>query len=170
MTTANMLRSLLPLVVIVLGLAYFCTPQDVDPVAEIDPTNSIRYAASLAEVALPVPVLGKTWRATSVDVVATEDGQPGPVTLTIGYVSPNSEFARYVVSTDPGSELIDDLLTDADVVGAQTLAGRDWEELRTTRDERLYLRTDGDLRLVVTGSVSEDELRTLAESLSPYRA
>lgn len=165
-----MLRSLLPLVIIVLGLAYFCTPQDVEPVAEIDPTNSIRYAASLAEVALPVPVLGDSWRATSVDVVATDDGQPGPVTLAIGYVTPNSEFARYVVSTDRGSELIADLLTDADVVGVLTLAGRDWKELRTTRDERLYLRTDSDLRLVVTGSASEAELRALAESLSPYRA
>jgi len=161
---------MVPLVVIVLGLAYFCTPQNVDPVTEIDPGNSIGYAASLAEVDLPVPDLDATWRPTSVDVVAPGDGQPGPVTLTIGYVTPTEEFARYVVSTDPATEVIEGLLLDSEKVDELTLAGQRWQEFTTSRGELLYLRTDGDLRLAVTGSASEAELRTLAASLMTYRA
>lgn len=171
-----MLRSLLPLVVVVLALAYFCTPQTVDPVTEVDPTSSIRYAASLSEVSLLVPELGDQWRPTSVEANVPEDGETGPVTLTIGYVSPTDEFARFVVSSDPATPVIGDLLVDAESVGPVTFnAAADaldeavWEELRTSRGERFYLGSVGDLRLVVTGSASEDELRTLAESLRPYR-
>ncbi|MBA3294822.1 MAG: DUF4245 domain-containing protein [Geodermatophilaceae bacterium] len=168
MTAANMLRSMLPLVVMVLGLAYFCSPQTQDPVTEIDPSNSIRYAASLTDVVLPVPDLAEAWRPTSVDVTP-EGGQPGVVTLTIGYLTPSEEFARYAVSTDSASGLMTDLLTGATGVGALRLGGESWEEFSTGRGEALYLRNDGDLRLVVTGSASQDELRTLAESLTPYR-
>ncbi|MGI8626236.1 MAG: DUF4245 domain-containing protein [Geodermatophilaceae bacterium] len=169
LTWANMLRSLLPLVVIVLALAYFCSPQDQDPVVEIDPSNSISYAASLTEISLPVPELAESWRPTSVDVTGPTDGQRGPVTLTIGYVTPSVEFARYIVSTDPSSELIEDLLTDGQSAGEARLAGQTWEEFTTSRGEPLYLRNDGELRLVVTGSASQDELSTLAGSLTPYR-
>lgn len=168
LTTANMLRSMLPLVVMVLALAYFCSPHDVDPITEIDPADSISYAASLAEIPLPVPHLENTWRPTSVEVAGPEDGQPGPVTLTIGYLTPAEEFARYVVSTDPGSELLEDLLRDAETVGRLTIEGQAWTLMTTGRGEQLYLRTDGDLRLVVTGSAGQDELRTLTESLRPY--
>lgn len=169
LTAANMLRSMLPLVVMVLALAYFCTPHNVDPVAAIDPANSIRYAASVIGGDLLVPDLPETWIPTSVDVVAPEDGQTGPVTLTIGYVTPTAEFARYVISTDPTADLIDDLLVDSDSGGELTLAGQRWQEFTTSRTELLYLRQDGDRRVVVTGSAGEDELRTLAESLVPYR-
>jgi len=168
-TAANMLRSLLPLVVMVLALAYFCSPQNQDPVTEIDPAHSISYAASLTQVTLPVPELPETWRPTSVDVVAPEDGPPGPVTLTIGYVTPTGEFARYIASTDPAAELTEELLRDADSVGRLTLSDESWEEFTTSRGELLYLRTDDDLRLLVTGSASAPELRSLAESLIPYR-
>lgn len=160
---------MLPLVVMVLALAYFCSPQNQDPVNEIDPSNSISYAASLTEIALPVPRLEQTWRPTSVDVVTAAAGQAGQVTLTIGYVTPTEEFARYVVSTDPAAELIADLLRDADKGGLLTIEGEPWMVMTTGRGERLYLRTDGEVRLVVSGSASEDELRTLAESVTPYR-
>lgn len=169
LTTANMLRSLLPLIVIVLALAYFCSPQDQDPVTEVDPSNSISLAASLTDVSLQVPELPESWRPTSVDVVGPTQGNSGPVTLTIGYVTPAEEFARYVVSTDPSSKLIEDLLKDAESAGSASLGGDSWEEFRTSRGEQLYLRIDGDLRLVVTGSASQDELSALAESLVPYR-
>lgn len=165
---ANMLRSLLPLVVIVLGLAYFCTPTDVSPVTEVDPTGSIRYAASLTGSTLLVPELDDGWRPTSVDVTAP-DVAPGPVTLTIGYVTPSDEFARYVVSTDPSSQLIDDLLAGADAVTPVSVGGQTWEAFTTSRGERLLLRTGDGLRLLVTGSAPEDELATLAGSLVPYR-
>jgi hypothetical protein len=169
LTAANMLRSMLPLVVMVLALAYFCSPQNPDPVVEIDPSNSIRYAASLALVAIPVPELAETWRPTSAEVDPPADGQPGRVTLTIGYVTPQVSFARYVVSTDPAAELIENLLLDADREAALTIAGQPWEEFTTNRNERLYLASFGDLRLLVTGSASQEELRTLAASLTPYR-
>lgn len=169
LTAANMLRSLLPLVLIVLALAYFCSPTDVDPVTEVDPSTSISYAATRTEQTLLVPELAAQWRPTSVDVVVPDAGRSGAVSLTIGYLTPSEEFARYIITTDPSADLVEDLLAGADAAGTLVLAGRPWQELSTARGERLYLRSLGELRLVVTGSASEDELRTLAESLRPYR-
>ncbi len=172
LTTANMLRSLLPLLVMVLALAYFCSPHDLDPVTEIDPSGTISFAASLSERPLLIPVLAETWRPTSVNLAdqpADQPGdQPGPITLTIGYVTPTGEFARYVVSTDPASATIADLLAGAETVGVSSFAGREWDQSTSTRGEPLYTRTDGDLRLLMTGSASREEFRELAGSLAAY--
>lgn len=168
LTTANMLRSMLPLIVMVLALAYFCSPHDLDPVTEIDPSGTISFAASLSERPLLIPVLEQTWRPTSVNIADQSGDRPGPITLTIGYVTPTGEFARYVVSTDPASATIADLLTGAESVGVSSFAGQEWDQSTSTRGEPLYMRTDGDLRLLMTGSASREEFGELAGSLAAY--
>jgi hypothetical protein len=90
------------------------------------------------------------------------------VTLQIGYLTPAEEFAQYVVSDDQDASALTDVLDDATDDGTQQVGGDTWQRLTTDRGETALTRTEGTATLVVTGSASDDELETLADSLAPY--
>jgi hypothetical protein len=172
-TAANMLRSLLPLVLgclLVVGImAVRQNPED--PVREVETTSAERAVAELAGYQLLVPRgLSDDWRATSVRTDAGQATEGDPVTLQIGWLTPGEEFAEYVVSDDANATALTDVLDDATEDGAQQVAGEAWQRLTTERGETALTRTEGTATLVVTGSASDDELETLAGSLRPYAA
>jgi len=170
-TAANMLRSLLPLVLgclLVVGImAVRQNPED--PVREVETTSAERAVAELAGYQLLVPQgLSDDWRATSVRTDAGQATAGDPVTLQIGWLTPGEEFAEYVVSDDANATALTDVLDDATEDGSQQVAGATWQRLTTGRGETALTRTEGTATLVVTGSASDDELETLAGSLQPY--
>jgi hypothetical protein len=170
-TAANMIRSLLPLVLgclLVVGITAIRQNPD-DPVREVDPSTAERAVAQLAGYQLLVPRgLSDDWRPTS---VRTNAGQASPgdrVSLQIGWLTPAEEFAQYVVSDDPAATALTDVLEHATQDGTEQVGGDTWQRLTTERGETALTRTDGTATLVVTGSASDDELQTLAGSLAPY--
>ncbi len=170
-----MVRSLLPLTVIVLALVGLVAlrQNDADPVRTVDTTSSTQLAAARASYPLLVPQdLPEQWRATSIRTdagAATEDGDP--VTLAIGWVTPEEAYAGYVVGDDPRADDLTAVLSGAVEVGAVEVGGRDWVQLTTQREETAYrLDAGDDVLAVVTGSASDDELRTLAAAVAPYPA
>ena len=170
-TAANMIRSLLPLVLgclLVVGItALRQDPQD--PVREVDPSSAERAVSELASYPLLVPRgLSDDWRPTSVRTNAGSASAGDPVSLQIGWLTPAQEFAEYVVSDDARATAITDVLRDATDAGTQQVGGESWQRLTTQRGETALTRTEGTATLVVTGSASEDELETLAGSLQPY--
>jgi hypothetical protein len=170
-TAANMVRSLLPLILICLALVVFPTlrQNSADPVREVDPTSSERAAAELAGYPVLVPRgLPEGWRATSVRTNAGSASAGDPVTLSIGWYTPGEQFASYVVSDDPQDPALDDVLAGATDAGTQDVDGQTWQRLSTARGETVLTRDDGDATLLVTGSAEDDELTTLAGSLEPY--
>src|SRR3954469_1600749 len=136
-TFANMLRSLLPLVLIVLAVVWwtsFRQSPDVQPVKAIDPSTTISLAANRAGYQLLVPTgLPDRYRPTSArtDAGKAEDGDP--VTLELGYVTPSDEFAGFVVSDDPRADPVTALLGDATAAGDVQIDGDTW-----TRATRLH--------------------------------
>src|SRR3954463_15647828 len=87
---ANMARSLLPLVVIILlVVGWNAFRQDgVDPVQTGGPPSSVQLAASRASYPRVVPTgLPKGYRPTSARTDAGRARQGDPVTLQIGYVT-----------------------------------------------------------------------------------
>ena len=174
-TAANMVRSLLPLTVIVLALVGLVAlrQNSADPVRPVETTSGTQLAAARASYPLLVPQdLPDGWRATSIRTdagAATEDGDP--VTLAIGWVTPDEEYAGYVIGDDPRADDLDSVLSGADEVGSEQIGGRDWVQLTTAREETAYrLDAGDDVVAVVTGSASDDELRTLAAAVAPYPA
>jgi hypothetical protein len=170
-TAANMVRSLLPLVLgclLIVGVtALRQNPED--PVREVETTSAERTAAELASYPLLVPRgLSDDWRATSVRTNAGSASAGDPVTLQIGWLTPAEEFASYAVSDDPESTALTDVLDDATDDGSQQVGGETWQRLTTERGETALTRAEGTATLVVTGSASDDELATLAGSLAPY--
>jgi hypothetical protein len=170
-TAANMIRSLLPLVLVCLAIvgvtALRQNPED--PIRVVEIGNAERAVSELASYPLLVPRgLSDGWRATSVRTNAGSASTGDPVTLQIGWYTPGEEYAEYVVSDDPEAGALTDLLDHATDDGTQQVAGDTWQRLTTERGETALTRAEGTATLVVSGSASDGELATLAGSLQPY--
>ncbi|SFP24895.1 Protein of unknown function [Geodermatophilus dictyosporus] len=173
MSAANMLRSLLPLVVIcLLAVGWIAFRQgDPDPVRPIDPTSSVQLAAARASYAVQVPSeLPDGYRPTSVRTDAGGAVDGAPVTLEIGYVTPSTEFAGYVTSDDPGADPLSAVLDGARADGTVRLAGEEWTRSTTGRGETALSREEDGVTLLVTGSATDAELETVAAAVAPVPA
>ena len=170
-TAANMLRSLVPLILICLVLVAIPTMRAnrSDPVREVDTTSSERVAAERASYPLLVPRgLSDAWRPTSVRTNAGAASAGDPLTLQIGWYTPGEEYAAYVVSDDPREPALDDVLGGATDAGTQEIDGETWQRRTTETGETALTREEGGATLLVTGSAGDDELTALAASLEPY--
>jgi Protein of unknown function (DUF4245) len=172
LSAANMLRSLLPLVVIVLaivGWQAFRQGPDENPVKPIDPSSTVQLAASRAGYPVPVPTgLPDGYRPTSARTDAGNAGEGDPVTLQIGYVTPSDQYAGFVVSDDPAADPLTAVLTGAHDAGTVDVGGQTWTRSTTERGETALSRTDAGVTVLVTGSAPEGELETVAGSVRPY--
>ena len=172
MNAANMVRSLLPLVVIclvIVGWTAFRQSGDIDPIREIDPSTTVDLAAARAGYPIVYPQgLAEDYRPTSArtDAGAAEDGDP--VTLEIGYVTPTEEFAGFVVSNDPRAEPLAAVLDGAEEQGSVDVGGRSWTRSTADKGETVLSREDGGVIVAVSGSASEKELETVAAAVAPY--
>jgi hypothetical protein len=172
-TAANMVRSLLPLTVIVLALVGLVAlrQNDVDPVRTVETTSGTQLAAARAGYQLLVPQgLPDDWRATSVNTDAGNATEAGdPVTLAIGYVTPSEEYAGFVIGDEPRAEDLARVLDGRSGDTPVQIDGRQWTRTTTARGETAYLLEDGAATVAVTGSATDDELRTLAAAVQPYQ-
>ncbi|TFV52479.1 DUF4245 domain-containing protein [Blastococcus sp. TF02A-35] len=171
MSAANMLRSLLPLVVIcllIVGWQAFRT-ETGDPVREVDPTTAVRVAQAEAGYTLLVPTgLDEGYRPTSARSDAGRGGAGAPVTLEIGYVTPSGRFAGFVVSDSPTAEPVAAVLGGATGEGQVDLGGEEWTRSTTVEGETALSRVADGVTVLVTGSAPDEELETVAGSVRPY--
>jgi hypothetical protein len=168
---ANMLRSLLPLVVIcLLVVAWTSWRQSGDErVQTVDPSSTIQLAAARASYPVLAPAgLPDDYLVTSArtDAGQAEDGDT--VTLEIGYLTPSEEFAGFVVSDNPGAGAVVDVVADGEEEGDVEIDGQTWQRLTTGRGETAFVREDDGVTVAVTGSASDDELRAVAAAVEPY--
>jgi len=173
MNAANMLRSMLPLVLICLAIVWwtnFRQSADVQPVRTVDPTSTVDLAAARASYPLVVPQgLPKGYRPTSARTDAGNASEGDPVTLEIGYVTPSEEFAGFVVSDDRRADALAPVLDRAEEKGTVDIGGRSWTRSTTQKGETALSRQDGDVIVAVSGSASEKELETVAAAVAPYK-
>jgi hypothetical protein len=171
MSFANMLRSLLPLVVIclvIVGWQTFRSGPDVG-VRTVDPSSTVQLAAARASYQVLVPTgLDEDYLTTSARTDAGDAGEGDPVTLQIGYLTPSEEFAGFVVSDDRGADPVADVLDGAEEQGTVDLGGEAWTRSTTVRGETALSREADGVTVLVTGSAPDEELRTVAESVRPY--
>ena len=171
MNAANMLRSLLPLVVICLLLVAwqaFRSSGDVG-VRTVDPSTTVQLAAARAGYELVVPTdLDEGYRPTSARTDAGNADEGDPVTLEIGYLTPDQEFAGFVISDDRDADPVADVLDGAEEQGTVDIGGRSWTRSTTVDGETALSREEAGATVLVTGSASDDELETVAASVEPY--
>jgi hypothetical protein len=173
-TAANMLRSMLPLVVICLLIVAWTTWRQSgdERVQTVDPSSTIQLAAARANYPVVAPAgLPDDYLVTSArtDAGQAEDDND-TVTLELGYLTPSEEYAGFVVSDDPGAGPVVDVVADGEEQGEVEIGGQTWQQLTTGRGETAFVREVDGVTVAVTGSASDDELRTVAEAVEPYSA
>lgn len=170
LSAANMLRSLLPLVLVCLALVGWQAVRSSgdERVPEVDPSSTVRLAVQRADYPVPAPTgLAEGYRPTSARTDAGNAGEGDPVTLEIGYLTPSEEFAGFVVSDDPAAEPVRDVLDGATDEGAIDVGGQQWTRSTTERGETALSREADGVVVVVSGSAPDDELRTVAAAVRP---
>ena len=171
LTAVNMVRSLAPLLLVVLLLVGWNALRQgrTDPVHQIDPSSTIQLAAARASYPMQVPTgLPKGYRPTSARADAGAAKKGTPVTLQIGYVSPKEQFVGFAISDDAHADALTSVLDGAQQQGSVSIGGATWTRSRTQRGETALSRTTGDVTVLVTGSASEAELETVAAAVRPY--
>jgi cytoskeletal protein RodZ len=170
MSASNMIRSLVPLVVICLLLvawqAFRASTEET--VREVDPASTVELAAGRAGYPMVAPTgLPEDYRSTSARSDAGFADEGDPVTLEVGYLTPSEEFAGFIVSDDPRAEPVRTVLDGAAEDGSVDVEGRSWTRLTTERGETALTREADGVVVVVTGSAPEGELRTVAAAVEP---
>lgn len=170
MSAGNMIRSLVPLVVICLLIVAwqaFRTSNE-DTVRDVDPTSTVRLAAERAGYPVVAPAgLPEGYRPTSARTDAGFAAQGDPVTLEIGYLTPSQEFAGFTVSDDLRAEPVRTVLDGATGQETVDVGGQPWTQLTTERGETALTREADGAVLVVTGSATDDELLAVAAAVRP---
>jgi hypothetical protein len=168
---ANMLRSLLPLIVICLVIVAWTTFRQSGDVGvrTVDPSSTVQLAAARAGYEVLVPTgLDEDYLPTSARTDAGNAGEGDPVTLQIGYLTPSEEFAGFVVSDDRGADPVASVLDGAEEQGTVDVGGESWTRSTTVDGETALSREAGAVTVLVTGSAPDEELTTVAESVRPY--
>jgi hypothetical protein len=170
MSAANMIRSLLPLVVIcLLVVGWIAFRQGgTDPVRAIDPSSTVQLAAARADYPVEAPSgLSDGYRPTSARTDAGDAAPGAPVTLEVGYVTPSDEYAGFITSDDPRADPLRAVLDGAEEDGSVDVAGRTWTRLTSQRGETVLSREEAGVTTLVTGSADDGELETVAASIAP---
>lgn len=170
-SVANMLRSLLPLVVLSLVIvAWTSWRQSGDErVQTVDPSSTVQLAAARASYPVLAPTgLPDDYLVTSARTDAGKAEEGDTVTLEIGYLTPREEYAGFVVSDNPGAAAVVDVIADGQDEGDVEIGGQTWQRLTTGRDETAFVREVDGVTVAVTGSASDEELRTVAAAVEPY--
>jgi len=171
MSAANMLRSLVPLVLLCLVVTWFLSVQrdTGDPVREVDPTGALRLADDVAAYDLLVPTgLPDGYRPTSVRTDAGQAPDGAPVTVQIGYVTPAEKFAGFVISDAPESDALGAVLDGSTDEGEVDVDGEQWTRSTTARGETALSRVTDGVTVLVSGSAGDAELEEVAAAVGPY--
>jgi hypothetical protein len=171
LNAANMLRSLVPLVVLCLLIVAWTTWRQSGDVGvrTVDPSSTVQLAAARASYEVLAPSgLADDYLVTSARTDAGHAGEGDPVTLEIGYLTPTEEYAGFVVSDDPTSGEIDAIVGGAEENGSVEIGGQTWQRLTTGRDETAFVRELDGVTVAVTGSATDEELLTVAAAVAPY--
>ncbi|CAA9265677.1 MAG: hypothetical protein AVDCRST_MAG57-3132 [uncultured Blastococcus sp.] len=171
MNAGNMLRSLLPLVVICLVIVGWTALQQSEDagVRTVDPASTVQLAAARADYPVLVPTgLPDAYRSTSARTDAGAAGEGDPVTLEIGYLTPDEEFAGFVLSDDRRAGPLAAVLDGAEERGTLDVGGQQWTRSTTEKGETALSWEDGEVTMVVFGSAEDGELEAVAASVEPY--
>jgi hypothetical protein len=129
----------------------------------------VQLAAARADYELLLPTgLDEDYLVTSARTDAGNAGDGDPVTLELGYLTPGEEYAGFIVSDDRRADALAAVLDGAEEKGTVDVDGQIWTRSTTERDETALSREADGVTVVVTGSASDEELRTVAASVEPY--
>ena len=170
LTVRDMVGAVVVLVAVVLvfgGLTRSCSfapgGPSVDPAAgpSVDAPAQLRVLAGAMPFLLRVPALPEGWRATTVDT--TRIGAADARAVRTGYLTPDGRYLRLVQSDADEPALLASEAEGAPVAsGPIVVGGTTWVSYTDDTREAIRIATLDGVRLLITGSGTDDEFRTLA--------
>ncbi len=171
MTVKDMAVALGVLIAIVLvvgglsrGFGFAPTGPTVDPagIPTVDAPAELRGLAASVPFALRIPAVPAGWRPNSVadDPLAGTDR----TAVRVGYLTDQSDYLQLVQSDATEEALLAAQAGTRQLVaqGTQDVAGQRWVVYGTRPGEPVWIADEGRVRLVITGSGTDDEYRALA--------
>ncbi|SNR32208.1 Protein of unknown function [Haloechinothrix alba] len=142
----------------------------VDPgaVPDVDADRELARMARRVDFPLRTPELDEAWRATSANM-STASGQDGDRIVRVGWVTPEGEYARLAQSPAVASFVVadeaDGVSQEVEPAGSVDIGSRAWAVYPAHEQEQAWVTSIDGVRVMVTGSAGEQELRTLAEAV-----
>ncbi|MDQ3990170.1 MAG: DUF4245 domain-containing protein [Actinomycetota bacterium] len=170
----DVLLSMVPLVLIVLvlvGVAGMCSfspgGPSIDPpaVPTVDVAERLGRAAPTVPFPVRAPELPPGWQATSASVDRAGTEPDAPRAVRVGWRTPSGNYLRLSQSSAGETELVvfetEQRTAPTGVVQA---AGQTWVRYPGPRAEQAWVTDLGEVRLLVTGSGTQEQFRTLAQA------
>ncbi len=128
---------------------------------QVDPTAELAEAAAAVPFPVRVPRLPVGWQANSSTVQPI--GGEGEQVVQTGWLTPRGAYLRLAQSSAPAEALVPaETGEHSAAIGAVALNGVSWLVYPAVRDERAWVADLGEVRLLITGSGSEQQFRILA--------
>lgn len=133
-----------------------------DPVRTVDPAPVLLSAREQSGYPVYAPTgLSGDWRATSARFEAEGDA----TVWFLGYVTPEDQYVAVAQTDGDAEDFIEEQTLEGVPDGEVSVAGDVWQRY-STPDQRSLVRTADGSTVVVTGSVSYEQLADFAGRLS----
>jgi Protein of unknown function (DUF4245) len=175
-STKDLLLSMLPLAILVLvfaGVAGMCSFSPGRPLTDRGSAPAVDAGAELARVAREVdfavrqPRVPDDWRANSFGVRPVGRDAGAPRAVRVGWLLPGGGYLRLSQSDAPEVELVR-LETEQPrpiAGGAVEVGGVTWVRYPSVHEEIALVADLSGVRLLITGSASEQDMRALAAAV-----
>jgi Protein of unknown function (DUF4245) len=168
LTVRHMIAAVGVLVFIVLVLGFlsggvgFSPGPVADPsaVRVVDAPEQLRGLAGSVPFAVRAPATPAGWRSNSVGTDVVGDRKA----VRVGYLTPSAGYLQ-LQQSDATEEALLTALGGRPAQGAQDVAGTRWVVYGTRPAEPVWIADVKGVRLVLTGSATDDEFRTLATAV-----
>jgi len=162
-TAGDMLRSLVVVLAVVAVILILNARDESPTVRSTGYTGALRVARDAASYDVLGPVgLSSGWRANSARAPREDVG----VTLHIGFVTPEGEYAGLEQGGGASKRFVDRFVDGSRADGDVTIGGRTWQRREGGDPEpRGLVARIGSSTVVVAGTAGWDELEELAGSL-----
>ncbi|CRK61614.1 hypothetical protein [Alloactinosynnema sp. L-07] len=168
----DMVMSLTALLLIIGALLFFnrgCsfspgTPETDSAIAPtVDARADLTRYASSVDFPIRVPSLPAPWRANS---SSSGPVAPASVVVRVGWLTPG-RFVQLSQSGAPAADVVsvETGQKDSKPTGSVEAGGRSWQVFPGRRDEKAWATEVDGATLVITGSGSEDDFRTMATAV-----
>jgi hypothetical protein len=149
------------------GCEFSPSGPSVDPASAPTVDASKELTSAARRVAFPVraPVVPADWRSNSFNTVPVGTGAQATTAVRVGWITPPGRYLRLSQSNAPVDMLVvmeAGGVVSADSRGSVEVAGTKWAKHLGKGSESSWVTTVDGVQLLITGSGTEDEFRTLA--------
>ena len=133
----------------------------------MDASAELARAARTVDFAVRSPQVPQGWRANSFGLRPVGEDPGGPRAVRVGWLLPAGGYLRLSQSDAPEADLVR-LETEQRrpaAIGAVEVDGVTWVRYPSVRDETAWVADVSGVRLLVTGSAAEPDMRALAAAV-----